>query len=261
MESHIPAKSIQRGVAVESIERNGGGWSVRGTSIQEKTNQAQETFDAVLVATPAATTAKLLRPLDSRIEELLPQQSSSAIVVALGFTAGQAQAMRIPCGFGFLVSQTGSRGSKVPAVGDDAFGGSSEAIAQRALLACTFVNQKFPHRAPGGAVLLRTFFGGPAALTMLQQSDDTLTRFACAELGHFLGKLPEPSISLVRRWPNSLPLYPVGHLDRMTELDVRVSQLPNLRLIGNAYRGVGLPDLIHSGRTVAREHRRLGLRL
>jgi oxygen-dependent protoporphyrinogen oxidase len=39
----------------------------------------------------------------------------------------------------------------------------------------------------------------------------------------------------------------------MTELDVLVSQLPNLRLIGNAYRGVGLPDLIHSGRTAARE--------
>lgn len=253
MESHIPARNIQRGVAVESIERNGGGWSVRGTSAQGKTNQAQETFDAVLVATPASATAKLLEPLGEGIGKLLPQQSSSAIVVALGFTADQAQAMRIPRGFGFLVSQTGSYDSKALVVGDDAFGGSPEAIAQRALLACTFVNQKFSHRTPDGAVLLRAFFGGPVAPTLLQQDDDALTRFACAELGRFLGKLPEPSISLVRRWPNSLPLYLVGHLDRMAELDVRVSHLPNLRLIGNAYRGVGLPDLIHSGRMAARE--------
>jgi oxygen-dependent protoporphyrinogen oxidase len=253
MESHIPAKSIQRGVAVESIERSGGDWSIRGTSIQRKANQARETFDAVLVATPAATTARLLGSLDSHIVELLPQHSSSAIVVALGFTAGQAQAMRIPRGFGFLVSQTGSHGGKVPTVDGDAFSESPEAIAQRALLACTFVNQKFPHRTPDGAVLLRAFFGGQSAPNLLQQDDAALTRFACAELGRFLGKLPEPSISLVRRWPNSLPLYPVGHLDRMEELDVRVSQLPNLRLIGNAYRGVGLPDLIHSGRKAARE--------
>lgn len=253
MESHIPARNIQRGVAVESIERNGGGWSVRGTSAQGKTNQAQETFDAVLVATPASATAKLLEPLDEGIGKLLPQQSSSAIVVALGFTADQAQAMRIPRGFGFLVSQTGSYDSKALVVGDDAFGGSPEAIVQQALLACTFVNQKFPHRTPDGAVLLRAFFGGPVAPTLLLQDDDALTKFACVELGRFLGKLPEPSISLVRRWPNSLPLYLVGHLDRMAELDVRVSHLPNLRLIGNAYRGVGLPDLIHFGRTVARE--------
>jgi oxygen-dependent protoporphyrinogen oxidase len=173
--------------------------------------------------------------------------------VALGFTAGQAQAMRIPRGFGFLVSQTRSHGGTIRAINDDTFGESPEAIAQRALLACTFVHQKFPHRAPDGAVLLRAFFGGPAAPILPQQDDDALARFACAELGRFLGKLPEPSLSLVRRWPNSLPLYPIGHLDRMVELDVRISQLPNLRLIGNAYRGVGLPDLIHSGRTAARE--------
>jgi oxygen-dependent protoporphyrinogen oxidase len=39
----------------------------------------------------------------------------------------------------------------------------------------------------------------------------------------------------------------------MAELDVQVTRLPNLRLIGNAYRGVGLPDLVHSSRTAARE--------
>ena len=56
--------------------------------------------------------------------------------------------MRIPRGFGFVVPQV--------------FGGESGASHQ--LLACTFVHQKFPGRVPEGAVLLRAFFGGDAAM-------------------------------------------------------------------------------------------------
>lgn len=253
MELLLPERSLQRGVAVESIERIGEGWRVRGKSFAGEFRPVEQSFDGVLVATPAATTAKLFKPLDSRIGELLPQQSSSAIVVALGFTSDQAQAMRIPRGFGFLVPQRKPPGGEVLVDKEDIADESGEAAAQQTLLACTFLDQKFPHRAGDGAVLLRAFFGGPAAANLLQQDDATLIHLARAELGRFLGKLPEPSITVVRRWPNSLPLYTVGHLERIAELDVRIRSLSSLRLIGNAYRGVGLPDLIHAGRTAARE--------
>ncbi len=253
MESLLPESSLQRGVVVESIEQSGKGWRVRGTSLVGESHLIEQSFDGVLVATPAAGTAKLLQPFDSRIGELLPQYSSSAIVVALGFTAEEARAMRIPRGFGFLVPQRKSLGGKVLPGKKDVRDEANEATAQQALLACTFLDQKFPHRAPDGAVLLRAFLGGPAAPKLLQHDDATLIRLARTQLERFLGRLPESSIALVRRWPNSLPLYSVGHLDRMAELDRRLAQLPNLRLIGNAYRGVGLPDLIHSGRTAARE--------
>lgn len=253
MESHIPARSIQRGTGIEAMERTDNNWLLRAASIDREPEQSGQTFDAVLVATPAITTAKLFEPLDKRIGELLPQRSSSAIVVALGFTAEHARAIRIPRGFGFIVPQRRPHKGKFPVNCEDIADEFGEATARRALLACTFLDQKFAHRAPEGAVLLRAFFGGPAAPNLLEQDDAALIRLACAELGRFLGKLPEPSVALVRRWPDSLPLYSVGHLDRMGELDVRVALLPNLRLIGNAYRGVGLPDLIHSGRTIAQE--------
>ncbi|MGO8717720.1 MAG: protoporphyrinogen oxidase [Acidobacteriaceae bacterium] len=253
MVAHLPARSIQRGIGIQAIERTNDRWSLVGTSKPGESHPSEQIFDAVLVATPAITTAKLFEPLDTRIGELLPQRSSSAIVVALGFTTCQAQAMRIPHGFGFLVPQRKPHKGEVPVNCEDIADEFGEATARRALLACTFLDQKFPHRAPEGAVLLRAFFGGPAAPKLLEQDDATLIRLACAELGRFLGKLPEPSLALVRRWPDSLPLYSVGHLDRMAELDVRVARLPNLRLIGNAYRSVGLPDLIHSSRTAARE--------
>jgi oxygen-dependent protoporphyrinogen oxidase len=102
-------------------------------------------------------------------------------------------------------------------------------------------------------VLLRAFFGGEAAPALLERSDAELTSLARQELARTLGPFPEPSIALVRRWPLSLPQYAVGHLDRMAQLSERVAAMPGLRLIGNAYHGVGLPDLIRQGREAARE--------
>lgn len=248
MEAHIPAGNIQRGIAIGSIDRAATGWSLHGASGQEASPLAEERFNAVVVATPARTTAKLLAQHDARIEGLLPRKSSSAIVVALAFSAANARTVHIPRGFGFLVPQ-----KELPSPTRNSLDDNLEAIAQRALLACTFVDQKFPNRAPEGAVLLRAFFGGSTATQLLQEDDESLVRLAHAALGQFLGKLPEPTFALARRWPKSLPQYSVGHLDRMTELDDRISRLPNLRLIGNAYRGVGIPDLIRDARATARE--------
>ena len=244
MESFIPERSVHRNVAVKAIEHSGGVWSVQAMQSADS-RDIEASFDSILVATPAETTASLLHSIDSRIGELLPQQSSSAIVVALGFASGQARSMRIPPGFGFLVPQ--HQPGRVH-VGNDCADDD-----RQALLACTFLNQKFPHTAPDGAILLRAFFGGPLAPRLLEHDDDSLIRLARTQLEGYLGQLPAPSVALVRRWPNSLPLYEVGHADRMAELDSRVAKIPNLRLIGNAYRGVGLPDLIRSGRAAARE--------
>ena len=49
-----------------------------------------------------------------------------------------------------------------------------------------------------------------------------------------------------------MPQYAVGHLARMTELESLLSATPGLHLVGSAYHGVGLPDLIRQGRTTAR---------
>lgn len=252
MESLIPERSLQRNIVVETIEHGAGKWRVHGTS-RGKSRSIDGVFDAVMVATPAVTTGRLLNSIDSRIRQLLPQQSSSAVVVALGFAANQARSMRIPPGFGFLVPHHGPHPELDGDVELEATDRTRAAPARHALLACTFLSQKFPHTAPNGAILLRAFFGGPLAPKLLQRDDLTLIRLARRQLEHYLGKLPAPSVALARRCPNSLPLYEVGHPDRMAELDSRIAKFPYLRLIGNAYRGVGLPDLIRSARAAARE--------
>jgi oxygen-dependent protoporphyrinogen oxidase len=48
-----------------------------------------------------------------------------------------------------------------------------------------------------------------------------------------------------------MPQYHVGHLERIDRIARAVARLPRLALAGNAYRGVGIPDCIHSGETAA----------
>ncbi|HMF53078.1 MAG TPA: protoporphyrinogen oxidase [Edaphobacter sp.] len=221
MAAAIPQEWTHLGVQAVSLEREREGWLV-GTSA------GQERFDAVLLATPAHITRTLLAPVDPRAAELMEMDASSAVVVGFGFE--NAALVPVPPGFGFLVPP-----------------GSNNL-----LLACTFMDQKFPHRAPPGGRLLRAFFGAHSAKRVLGCGNDETAAIARMELARILGPLPEPRVTTVRRWPLSLPQYGVGHLERMAELEQRVRELEGLWLLGNGYRGVGLPDLVRDSRAAAR---------
>jgi protoporphyrinogen/coproporphyrinogen III oxidase len=218
----IPKDWIRLGAKIRSIARNPDHWEI-------KTSTSQEAFDAVMMATPAHIARELLPPIDGRAADLMEMDASSAVVVAFGFP--DAAKFPTPPGFGFLVPQgSGSR-----------------------LLACTFVDQKFDHRVPQNGKLIRAFFGGDAAERLMRCGNDEVSSVARLELAHILGPLPEPQVTVVRRWPKSLPQYAVGHLERMQELDERIRNLDGLYLLGNGYRGVGLPDLIRDARAAAQQ--------
>ncbi|HEX3470545.1 MAG TPA: protoporphyrinogen oxidase [Silvibacterium sp.] len=228
----LPGNAVRLEHEVRSFLPQDGQWRIEASG-------AKDLFDAVIVATPAHVTRRLLGPVSGQFDDLLTMDASSAIVVALAFSAERARHLRIPRGFGYLVPQKTTAGRRL----ED----------NPPLLACTFVDQKFSCRAPDGAVLLRGFFGGDAAPALLHESDSALISLAHRQLSRALGQLPEPDISLVRRWPLSLPQYAVGHLDRMARLAEAVTGFPGLYLVGNAYYGVGLPDLVRQGREVARQ--------
>lgn len=225
MARELSPETVKLRTPVEGIARAGGRWRVR-------TAGGAEEFDALLVATPAHATRKLLEPVDAEAAALLEMEASSAAVVALGFDRERGRGVEIPEGFGYLAPP--------------------QEAGEDSLLACTFVNQKFGHRAPEGGVLLRAFFGNRAAGKLMGLPDETVMARAREQMALALGELPEPVHAVVRRWPVSLPQYGVGHLDRMRELEGRVARLPGLGLLGNAYYGVGLPDLMRRARESAR---------
>ena len=84
-------------------------------------------------------------------------------------------------------------------------------------------------------------------------SDEEIASLALRELRSILGPLPTPILTVVRRWPRALPQYAINHLERTAELSKRIDSPGNLWLLGNGYRGVGLPDLIRDARAAARE--------
>ena len=236
MAERLQVSSIRLNTPVTGLRQTQGGWQVSSG------NGEAELYDSVLVATPAHVTRALLgstgHPAAVEASSLLPADASSSIVVALGFREERASRLRVPRGFGFLVPQQRDEQERV--------------AASRSLLACTFVDQKFAHRAAPGGVLLRGFFGGEAAEQLAGETDTELVRRTREQLSRFLGPLPEVDMGLVRRWPRSLPQYFVGHLSRIAHAETLVGELHGLRLIGNAYHGVGLPDLVRDAQAAAR---------
>ena len=244
---NTPATPLSPGFAVTRC-----GWTVAAQHLHQSTYEprsrpAVESFDHLILATPAHVTARMLEPIDSHIAKLLPAGASSALLVALAWPDPSLSAadahrtgrltMQLPPGFGFLVPPPRT---------------SEPAVSK--LLAATFVDQKFAYRTPPNGQLVRAFFGGEQARQLLAEnaSDEQLTALALDELRGILGPLPAAApYSYVSRWPLSLPQYAVGHLERMAELDRRLATLPGLHLLGNALHGVGLPDLIRQARTLA----------
>jgi protoporphyrinogen/coproporphyrinogen III oxidase len=218
----IPEDWVRLAAEVAFVSYGEEGWLI-GTA------KGVERFDAVMMAAPMDVARTLLHPLDERAAELMEMDASSAVVVAFGFP--DASKFSLPQGFGFLVPP-----------GSDSL-----------LLACTFVDQKFDDRVPQGGRLVRAFFGGKAAERLMRCGNDETAAVARLELARVLGPLPEPQMTVVRRWPRSLPQYAVGHLERMAELAGRVKAMNGLWLLGNGYRGVGVPDLIRDARAAARQ--------
>jgi oxygen-dependent protoporphyrinogen oxidase len=237
MAATLPQGCVRLGCAVTGLLAGDGNWCVRvasGDAGEPLGTQAEPAFDGVILATPAHVTRELLTPLDGDAAELLAMEATSAIVVALGYEAEAAGRLRIPRGFGFLVPP-------------------GEALSREpSLLAGTFMDQKFASRAPDGAVLLRGFFGGLAAPRMMDWPDAEIAKAARAQFSRLLGPLPAAGHTVVRRWPRSLPQYAVGHVARMRTLADRIDRMRGLKLVGNAYQGVGLPNLVEHGRAAAR---------
>jgi len=78
-----------------------------------------------------------------------------------------------------------------------------------------------------------------------------LVAIARDELRRILGLTAEPVFHTVARWPESMAQYNVGHAARVQQIEARAAVLPGLHLAGNAFRGIGIPDCVSTGRQAA----------
>jgi oxygen-dependent protoporphyrinogen oxidase len=228
IEERLDPKAVCTSTPVSALERLQVKWMV-------DTGHGPDLYDAVIVATPAWAASVLLSRADAKLaEELGGIPYSSSITINLVYD--ESQLGRLPEGFGFLVPGT----------------------EQRSMLACTFVHRKFLGRTPPGKVVLRAFLGGTRNEALLAEPDAALVATVRRELSEILGEhvIPQsadPEHTQVSRWRRAMAQYAVGHQERKQRIAERVAMLPGLRLAGNAYDGIGIPDCIRLGRQAARE--------
>ena len=118
-----------------------------------------------------------------------------------------------------------------------------------------WTSSKWEGRAPAGTALLRVYAGRFGGRDVTTDSDDELVALARDELRAARGRRPSRRSRAIHRWPRGMPQYVLGHPERLERIDAALGEHPGLALAGAAYRGVGIPDCIHSGEEAARVRR------
>jgi oxygen-dependent protoporphyrinogen oxidase len=119
------------------------------------------------------------------------------------------------------------------------------------MLACTFVHRKFPFRAPEGGALLRCFVSSSRVPELKLRTDHWLLSTMHQEIREILAVYDTPSFAHIYRWDCALPQYAIGHPERVAKVEGFLNGMPGLRIIGNSFHGVGIPDCINSGKEAA----------
>ncbi len=239
---------IETGCAASALARDGQRWRV-------ETTLGTIEADGVVLAVPAGPASLLLAPLDADAASLLQTVTYAPVaVVTLAYPVGALP--KDLHGTGLLVP----KGTPLPAVSAASLGAPD---GDRCMVtACTYLSTKWPHLARPGELLVRASVGRHGDDRFAALDDDALASRVAGELAGLLGTETRPSSTLVTRWPDALPQYRVHHLLRVGGVESAVRRLGALGVAGAAYRGVGIPACIASGRSAARavlEHLRGGV--
>jgi protoporphyrinogen/coproporphyrinogen III oxidase len=219
----LPAEAIRLGRRVRRLESTDGRFVVVPET-EHPTIEAR----VVVLATPAFATASIVRNLDPQLAtccDAIPY--ASAATVSLAFDASAVT--RPLVGSGFVVPRREAAG----------------------ILAGSWLSSKWPHRAPEGRVLMRTFIGGARDPLALELSDAEMVRRSLTALTPLVGITAPPLFTRVYRWERSNAQHEVGHEQRLAAIDRALIAHPGLFLTGSAYRGVGIPDCVSDGRATA----------
>jgi oxygen-dependent protoporphyrinogen oxidase len=181
--------------------------------------------DAILFATPANVTARLLEAMAPHAAKSLAKIRHENIgTISLAYRDADVQ---LPAPINGLMIPRREK---------------------RTIDAITWTSNKMPARAPLGYALIRVFFGGSAP-HMVASTDPALLATVREELRDILGITAAPVDYRVQRWPQSFPQADVGHLDLVDAIE---AALPDgLYVAGSSYRGIGVPDCIRQGRDAA----------
>jgi protoporphyrinogen/coproporphyrinogen III oxidase len=220
---------VRTNAMVRELRRTATGWRL---TVGSAADPEYLDADAVIIATPAAPAARLLKDSAGEAAARLAEiPYASMAIVTLAFRAADFPEQRRS---GYLVP----------------------AVDGRAVKAVTFSTVKWPHLgAQAGAReqvhVVRCSVGRSGDVAVLQRDDEDLAALAAAELASAIGITAAPVARRVTRWGGGLPQYNVGHLDRVAAIRAAVAGQPGLAVAGAAYDGVGIPACVATAKSAA----------
>ena len=224
--------AVNLGAPVHSVSRapaRGAGcrWTVT-------TPSGRLDADGVILACPAWESARLIEPLVPEAAGILGEIEYSDVVLTT-FAVQEDRLVRPLDGSGFLVPR-------------------SQGLLTTA---CSWASSKWRHYAGGGLALMRVSAGRTDDRRWLDLNSAELVSALAAELAETGLVSAEDAAdgrfeAQVAPWPQSLPQYRPGHLERVAAVEACLAaETPGLAAAGAALRGVGLPACIRGAQTAA----------
>ena len=208
---------------ISGVTKNKDGFQLKGAG--------EGTFDKVLFATPAPTTAMLMKQiLPEAVEPLKKIQLASSAVVAMKFESAEG----LPDNSGVLVASD-EQGVKAKAF--------------------TFSSKKWPHLGERGGALVRASFGRFGDDALVRAEEDDLVDWALDDLKTitgFDGREAELKEIYVQRWFGGLPVYGPDHLNTVDEIREILRTADGIEATGAWRDGVGVPNVIAEARAAAK---------
>ncbi|RNE48949.1 protoporphyrinogen oxidase [Corynebacterium alimapuense] len=184
-------------------------------------------YDRVILATPAPTTAMLLRAVAPEASASLKSvKLASSVVVGMKFNSDAG----LPEKSGILVA------ADEPEMRVKAF---------------TLSSKKWPHLGQRGGALVRASFGRFGQDDLVRAAEDDLVDWALDDLQKitgFDGRDAELSEIYVQRWFGGLPRFDETHLTTVDTVRSELVEVPGLEVAGAWAGGVGVPAVIADAR-------------
>lgn len=216
---------LQTGAEVRQVRRNEEGYEIL---CQIGGEARQILADALVMAIPAHAYRNFPIDIDPALRNALSEISYPAVnMVYFGYRRAPVS---IPLdGFGMLVPEK----------------------ERRRILGTIWSSTIFPERAPQDGVALTTFVGGSRQPEIAGLPDDQLIAAVREDLKDLMRISAPPDIVQIRRWPQAIPQYRLGHQQIIAAIEATERNQPGLFITGNFRGGISVGDCIKQSHSLS----------
>lgn len=225
----VPGSSMPGNTAPGSSasDNSAPGSSMRGSSVPGGFVVDGETYDHVVLASPARATSPLLTAVAPEAASLLGRLDHAHVTLVTLAIPADEWPERLAGRSGYLVPKP----------------------VQRTVTAVSFGSQKWAHWRPAdGSQVLRVSLGRDG-LDVGDFDDDAVLDAVTTEVGAHLDLDLQPTATRISRWADAFPQYRPHHVSWVGQVEQALP--PGIWVAGASYHGIGIPACIRSARTVA----------